>query len=687
MDLVALKKSVAWAVIVVFFGAAIALMTLLDGGTSSGAPQTVPTQSESHRVSDLLPEFSDGDGLPATIVFEDSSGLTPRELGMLNGRLQDILENTYGTQQAFIRQSSPVIPLDDTVARAEVSLPAELSGMDVTEVVEGLRDALGNELPESVTASVTGPAGFAADTANAFKGADFRLLGITAAVVAVLLIVTYRSPVLWLVPLIGIGLADRAAGVFTGWLSAETGWFASDGSTSGITSVLVFGAGTNYALLLVSRYREELRKETNHHRALARAVRASLPAIVASNLTVVLALLTLLAASVPAYRSLGLSSAIGLLFALAFALLLLPAMLSVTGRVLFWPKIPRPTQGVDRDQVGGMFYRIARAVGRKPAAVTVIMVFLLGVLGCGLATTDYGLSSTEQFRTRSEAVEGQKLVASHSAGSSSGPLHIIAPSQHTQALIKEVESLGLSPFGPPVTNSDNTLVLINVQPPGAPGSPQQLEAVTDIRSSLHQAVPDSLVGGLPASTVDSKNGTLRDMKVVIPLIFLVVFLVLIVVLRALVAPVLLLLAAALSAVAAMGVGAAVSSLVFQFPGLAYEAPLYSVLFLIALGIDYTVFLVLRAREEADDHGTRDGMIRAVGLTGGVITSAGIVLAAVFVVLGVLPLITLTQVGIIVSIGILVDTFLVRTIVVPALFELVGSAMWAPGRKPVADLNH
>ncbi|AZA14718.1 MMPL family transporter [Corynebacterium choanae] len=677
---IVLKKSISWAVIVGFVAIALGLIVGLKADDSSSAPQTLPDNSDSATVASLSDEFPGSDTLAATIIVDTGDNPVAPQLDTLAAAVTETLDVT-----GLAASDAPVqfIPVADNLGQAAVQLPGDIDGTDLTDAVEQVREELRTRLPEGDTAYVSGPAGFAADSAAAFKGANFTLLAVTALVVAVLLILTYRSPTLWLVPLLGIGLADRAASSFTSWLAETTGWFQADGSTAGITSVLVFGAGTNYALLLVSRYREELRRYEDHREALAASLKGTVPAIVSSNLTVVIALLTLLAATIPSYRSLGLSSAIGLLFALSFGLLLLPALLAVTGRFLFWPKIPRHTDAVEND-ADGAFYRVAKTVAKKPAAVLAIMVVLLGALSFGIAAPRFGLSTTQQFRTQSEAVDGQTLLAERTGMSASGPAQIVVDSSELDAASTVVEANQLRPLGPPTQSVDGNLTKLVVAIPGDPGSQEQLDKVAALRADLEANAPSAIVGGEPAQTLDSRDATIRDMKVVIPLIFLAVFLILVMILRALVAPVLLLGAAALSTAAALGVGALASKYVFDFPGLAYEAPLYAVLFLIALGIDYTVFLVLRAREEADTHGTKYGMVRAVGLTGGVITSAGIVLAAVFVVLGVLPLITLTQVGIIVGIGILLDTFLVRTLVVPALFELLGDTMWKPGKAPAGN---
>ncbi|PRQ11836.1 hypothetical protein C1Y63_04125 [Corynebacterium sp. 13CS0277] len=642
---------VSWLVIAAFLLGIAALFGLAPSGSdaNSTAPQTLPTTSDSYRAGELAARFPGGDTLPAIVVYHRDAGI-----GADLAALQDLPQRAA---DALGATAGPVIPVNDTTAQATISLDGSLSGFGVTDAVTELRSSVKASAPEGVDAFITGPAGFAGDTAQAFKGANFTLLAVTALVVAVLLILTYRSPILWIVPLLVTGLADRAAAIVTTWLADATGWFSADGSTSGITSVLVFGAGTNYALLLVSRYREELHREADHSVALRRAWRASIRPIVSSNLTVVLALQTLWLASVPSLTNLGLSSSIGLLIALGFSLGLLPPLLDVCGRRLFWPRIPRVGEHTDAENIFG---RVAARVNARPVAFLVPLLVVLLALGGGMWGTRLGLSTTEQFRTPSEAAEAAALLPAAS------PVLVYTPAGEIEQAVADATAVdGVTLVGQPQTSTDGQWQRATLIVDG--DDPATVEAIRE-----HT---DAIVGGQIAQAMDNKAGTLRDMTVIVPLIFLAVFLVLMVVLRAWVAPLLLLAAAALSTWAAIGAGTFVSTHLFGFPGLDTSVPVYSILFLVALGIDYTVFLVLRAKEDTPRLGTRQAMVHAVNATGGVITSAGVVLAAVFAVLGVLPLITLTQVGILVGFGIILDTFLVRTLVVPALFALLGDRMW------------
>ncbi|MGY0386915.1 MMPL family transporter [Nocardioides sp. WG-D5] len=660
------SKATAWVVLVITVVLTGAVMVLGSSlGSTSAAPDPLPADAESARVAELQQSFPGGDVLPAVAVVERTGGLNADDRAWIAEVAQRWAEITGN-------EVSPPIPASDGEAViVAIDVDADVTGLDLTELVGDLRETVDEDRPDGLTVQLTGGAAFAADISSAFEGADLRLLLVTAAVVALLLILTYRSPVLWLVPLIVVAVADRTAAVVTQIVADWTG-SGLDGSTSGITSVLVFGAGTNYALLLVSRYREELRRHAHHRDALAAAVRGSDEAIVASNLTVVLALLVLVLSVAPNSRSLGISAAIGLLVALLFALFALPAALSLFGRGLFWPFVPR--DGDDEKSRDGVWFRIARAVVSRPAAVLAVAAVILGVLASGLLGVKVGLSQTDQFRVQAESVDGLETLSKHFPPGSSDPVTIVVGADQADAVLAQVNRIdGVDSARPSGESGD--LAKITATLDAAPATPESIRTIETMRSEL--AGSGALVGGSVAKDLDSRNGAERDLMVIVPLILLVVLLVLFVVLRSIVTPLVLVTISVIATLAALGLGAWISTHVFGFPALDMSTPIYAFLFLVALGIDYTVFLVLRAREEAAEHDTVDAMVRAVGLTGGVITSAGIVLAAVFAVLGVLPLITLTQVGLIVGLGILLDTFLVRTVVVPAVFALVGDRIWWP----------
>jgi putative drug exporter of the RND superfamily len=558
---------------------------------------------------------------------------------------------------------------DGRAAVATVPLDARMSGFALSDAVKALRQSVKQGLPGELKVEITGGPAFGADIANSFSGANITLLAVTAAVVALLLIVTYRSPVLWLVPLAVIGFADRVAAVVGSAVAHGLG-MTPDGSTSGITSVLVFGAGTNYALLLISRYREELGRAAKHRAALSTAVRQAGPAIVASNATVVLALLTLLLAASPSTRSLGVQAAAGLVVAAVFVLGVLPPLLALFGRRLFWPFIPK--LGAKALTDSGIWHRVAAAVAHRPTLVSTVAVAVLALLSLGLLATPIGLSQTEQFRVQAESVSGYHTLAEHFPSGLTDPTRVIGSTGKAAEIEQAIKSTPGVVSANPAGASPGGLTQWSVVLDAEPASDDAFETVDRLRDSVHAADSGALVGGSDAQARDASAAAARDRSVIIPAILAVVLVVLYVLLRSALAPLVLMSVTVLSALAALGLGGWASVHIFGFPALDNTAPLFAFLFLVALGVDYTIFLVTRAREETPAHGTRAGIVRAVSAT-----SAGIVLAAVFCVLGVLPLIVLTQIGIIVGLGILLDTFVVRTVIIPALFTLVGPPIWWP----------
>ncbi len=658
----------SWVLLVVVIAAAVATMAFVGTGGSGGqAPDSLPASSDSARAERALSHFADGDTASAVLVVSrvDDTSLSTADLDSARAAL-----SRMGTALGPGLVTAP----DGKAALGQVAVPAGLNGFALSDRVRELRAAATAQAPADLRLQVTGGPAFGADIAESFSGANVLLLSVTALVVMVLLVVTYRSPVLWLLPLSVVALADRVAAA-VGAGSAGTIGLSFDGSTAGITSVLVFGAGTNYALLLISRYRDELHATPDHRTALRIAVRKAGPTILASNITVVLALLTLLLAVLPNTRSLGAFAALGLLIAVAFALTVLPPALALCGRKVFWPFIPRPD---NRDVARtGVWSAVALRVVRRPRFVAATALILLAACAALLTGTHIGLNQAEQFRVQAESVDGLNTLAAHFPSGSSDPALVVADSKAdvaVQAALQATDGVvNASSSGTAGGLTRWTVVLDS-----APGSARAFHTIEQLRTAL-APIPgaDALVGGSDAKALDTRNASRRDQALVLPLILGVVLTVLLVLLRALPAALLLVGVTTLSALASLGLGSWLSAHVFGYPALDTNVPLFALLFLVALGVDYTIFLVARAKEEAADHGSTDGMIRAVASTGSVITSAGIVLAAVFCVLGVLPLITLTQLGIVVGIGILLDTFLTRTVIIPALYAVIGPRIWWP----------
>ncbi|WP_197694602.1 MMPL family transporter [Mycobacterium sp. 852002-51971_SCH5477799-a] len=664
---VAGRRSWLLALVTALLG--VALLVLVGGNAAAGqSPQSIPVDAQSAQVDALAKQFPGGDNAPLIVVVSRADGgvLGPSDIVAAQAALNRV-------QAAG--PAAPVLPSrDQKAAIAVVSISASLSGLALGDAVAAMRTAAAHGLPADLQTHVTGGPAFGADIAGAFAGANITLLAVTTSVVALLLMATYRSPVLWLVPLVVVGFADRVAAALGTAVASLTG-LSFDGATSGITSVLVFGAGTNYALLLISRYRQELRRHTDHRAALRRAVRRAGPAIVASNATVVLALLTLLFASTPSTRSLGALAACGLVVAAVSVLVILPALLAVCGRRLFWPFIPH--DGDDGTLDSGGWHRVAEWVGGRPALVAAVAIAALVALGTGLLGTRIGLSQTEQFRIHADSVIGYNVVAEHFPAGLANPTLVVSAADRVAPVQQTITSTPGVVSATETGRSASGLAKWSVVIDAPPSSKRAFSIVAALRDSTRAADPRALVGGADAQALDIRDAATHDRVLLIPAILAVILVVLYVLLRSALAPPTLLAATILGALAALGLGGWASLHVFGFPALDNTTPLFAFLFLAALGVDYTIFLVTRAREEAASHGARAGMVRAVSATGGVITSAGIVLAAVFCVLGVLPLIVLTQLGIIVGLGILLDTFVVRTLVIPALFGLIGDRIWWP----------
>lgn len=668
----------SWIVLVTAAAVTAALFILAGYQTADAAPPVgLSDSAESAQAAALQEQFADVDTTSGLLVFG-------RESGELSGDdLAAITERTVALADVALDEfvPPPTVSDDGTTALVVVPLDSEDTVSLQAERADEIRSIATDELPDGITVWFTGAEGFTVDIAAVFEGANFILLSVTAIIVALLLIITYRSPVLWIVPLAVVGIADFIAGI-AARLVAEALGITLDGSVTGILSVLVFGAGTNYALLLIARYRDELRLHVDRRRAMAVALRGAGPAIIASGSTVALALATLLFGELSGNRSLGLAGAVGIVVAMAYALFVLPAALVIFGRWVFWPLIPRygSPDTVSRSPWG----KLGRAVSKKPVVVAVIGFAVLGAMAAGLTTVNVGLSQNDRFIVKPEAVLGQERIAAAFSSGSTAPAAVMVPAADADEVLQGVLDVdGVIEARPGPANDD--IAQIDVVLDADPESQRAFEIVEQVRLTLDDLGDGSgLVGGIDAEGLDLRDAQQRDQNLVIPLILVLVLIVLVVLLRALLAPLLLLVAVVASYFSAVGIGSILFTTVFGFPGVDTTVLLFSFIFLVALGVDYSIFLVTRAKEEVPILGTSEGMIRALAATGGVITSAGILLAAVFAVLGVLPLIALTQVGVIVCIGVLIDTLLVRTIIVPALTFAAKDRFWWPRRPELTD---
>ncbi|MGZ5369211.1 MAG: MMPL family transporter, partial [Aeromicrobium sp.] len=603
----------------------------------------------------------------AIVLWTAGKGeLTQAQVGDLTVQAQALAGGVQGGPPPIITSE------DGTAAYSIVPVVAASSGENADRVEE-LRTHLTDDVPDGVKVQVTGPAGIQADIAKVFEGANFRLLLSTAGVVAILLIATYRSPVLWLIPLIVVGIADRLSAIIATRVMERVDYVSWDESTVGILSVLVFGAGTDYALLLISRYRDELKHNPSRHDAMARALTRTAHAVLSSSVTVFLGLLTLMLSAYPTTRGLGLACAIGIMVVASFVMVVLPAALVLFGRWIFWPRVPHVGEPSIVD--GHSFWRrVGDRVAAKPAVFVVGTMAGLFVLMAGLFQIETGLRPVNQFLDTPEAiVAGERLGESFPAGTND-PVQVLTRDDSAAVLAAVEKVNGISSAR--VTTEADGIAQIDAVLEAKPGSNEARDTVVEVRDAV-ASFSATHVGGGDAQSLDDSEASVNDRWVILPVILLVVLGALLVLLRSVVAPLLLVATVVATYAAAMGASWWIFTGVFGFSAMDVGVPLLAFLFLVALGVDYNIFLVTRAREEAVTHGSREGMLRGLTATGGVITSAGILLAAVFAVLGVLPLVVLAQLGAVIFVGVLLDTLIVRTVLVPALALALGDRFWWP----------
>lgn len=648
----------------------LALAALLGAGAVIGVvgqatkPDTslagLPVDADSRAAAELRDRLPEADGSAAIVLFASADRLGADALRTVQERARTLPGATGAPAQ---------VSEDGTAAVAVVPVTTTDAAQTAT-VVADLRAAAKKDLPSGVTAQVTGPAAVQADLAGVFDGANTRLLLATASVVALLLVITYRSPLLWLVPLTVVGVADQLAGVLATRTLAATG-VAWDESTVGILSVLVFGAGTDYALLLISRYRDELRTTPDRRAAMAHALRRTTEAVLSSASTVVLGLLTLLLSAFPSTRGLGLACAVGVVVAAVFALVVLPAALVVFGRWIFWPKVPHVGEAGLADS-RSPWRRVGDTVARRPRVFVAVTLVGLAVASLGLTQVRAGLSTADQFLDTPESITASQRYGQSFPAGSVDPVVVMttgdgAALARTVAGIDGVESARVVASGDGVTEVDAVVK-------AEPGTDAARDTVRAIREGTDRTVH---VGGTDAEALDKATASGSDRLLIFPLILGLVLVALVALLRSLVAPVVLVATVLATYLASLGLSWVLFTQVLGFERLDEGVPLLAFVFLVALGVDYNIFLVTRASEEARRHGAREGMLRALAATGGVITSAGILLAAVFAVLGVLPLVVLAQLGVIICVGVLLDTLVVRTVLVPAIALILGDRFWWP----------
>jgi len=656
------RRSARWwtvallAVVVLLFGA------LSGVDAPKRADSSLVAGSDSAKVAELLAQNSDSTTTSAILVANGSTGEA-----LSSSQIDQVTKLAPQMASDLAVKTGPALPSEDAKA---VMVPVSWDTVDLDadkQTLTEIRDWLGAHELSRVQLQMTGSTAFATDVSQAFAGADFTLLAVTVGIVAVLLIATYRSPILWLIPLAVVALADRSASMVANVLG--NAWDLH--FDSGVLSVLVFGAGTNYALLLISRYRDELQKNEDHRKALAKAWAASFEAILTSNLTVVLALLTLSLAVMEDTRGLGIVCAAGLLIAALFVFLLLPPVLALCGRKVFWPLVPKPGQPNTR---GKYFGKAATAVMRKPGANLAALVVLLLVLAGALTGTRLGLDQTQQFRTPTESASAMNVLSEHYPAGEAQPITVLVDGSDTTVLQERLKGLdGVLRVGEARELGDSSWQQFSVISSDDPSSSEAMDLVAQIRSTADEASTATvLVGGQSAAQYDSHQGHLRDLYVIAPMIMIICFAMLGWLTRSWRTALSLGLVNLLSAAAAVGLGSLISSMVFDVSALDVQVPLLAFVFLVALGVDYTIFFTQRVRQNSATSSLTDAVANAARSTGSVVTSAGLVLAGVFAALSALPLMVLGQLGLIVGLGVLLDTFVVRTLLLPALFAALGS---------------
>ncbi|MFA6577303.1 MAG: MMPL family transporter, partial [Nocardioides sp.] len=658
------------------------------------ASSWLPESAESTKVLEELTGTVDPNDIDTLVVYYREGGLTADDLAALDEHAAEIAEvegvtdegvlSPNGAQQAGIPVQ--LVSDDGEVANLAFTFNFGADGwLDIPDAATEVRDIA---QIDGVTVHLAGYGGQAADASEAFEGIDTSLIFATLLVVIVILLFTYRSPILWLLPIISAVFAYTVSGGVV-YLLAKYADLTVNGQSQSILGILVIGAGTDYALLLVARYREELRRHEDRHEAMAFALHRATPAILASAATVVIGLLCLVFSDLNSTAGLGPVLAVGVSVTFLVMVTLLPALLVICGRWVFWPK--RPTFGSHEPTGTGFWAKVGSRIAPRPRRVWVVTAGLLIIACLGLFKLDpSGLAQDEQYTKEFDSIKGQSLLAGHGLADTSNTVQVVTNTDQATAVsdaLSSVDGLG-DPTEPQDVGDGRAFFTATLG--SDMSSTASFDAVEGARDAVHGVDgADALVGGGSAFYLDTKIASERDNKVIIPIVLVVVLLILMVLLRALVAPLILIGTVILSFGAAMGISALIFTEVFTRIGL-FEVnegfahvdpgfPLFAFVFLVALGIDYNIFLMTRVREETAQHGTRKGSLIALSSTGGVITSAGLVLAATFLVLGSLPLVFLAQLGVAVALGVLLDTMIVRSVLVTAINLDLGGKIWWPSK--------
>ena len=702
---IAIVSILVWLSIGGFAGGAFSKISTVQENDNSAF---LPDSAESTIAGEVLVKFSSQDDqlFPALLLLlgDLNPATNAQAFEKVNQYSATLLSKTLPETgkplSTYFAQGVPLTPIPSADGKAILInaqldfavADANVDGEPVfPKIIEFIREDMEKEFTSAgITTHVTGPAGLFADLFEAFGSIDTRLLQTTLIVVAIILIVVYRSPVLWILPLFTAASALGIATMIVYYLAREE-IIDLNGQTQGILDVLVLGAATDYALLLIARYREELHQHQSKFDAMRIALRGVVEPIIASGSTVIAGLMVLLLSDLSSNRGLGPVGSIGIASSMLAVLTLLPALLIIFGRWIFWPKIPRFDE-VD-EKLSGLWSKVGNLVDRRPRAVWISTALAL-LIFAGFSTTlkSDGLSQSEAFTTRTDSVIGLERLGEHFPSGEGTPVEIVVDQADIASAAAAIGRVSTVASVIPLTNVDpltqrptselkvvDGKVVLYATLKVAPDSAEGKESIPLIRQAAKAVNPNILVGGQSAIGYDVDQSSRRDNRVIIPIVLLLIAVILGFLLRSIFAAALLLGTVVLSFAATLGVCALVFDNVFGFAGTDASFPLFAFIFLVALGIDYNIFLMTRVREESLKIGTRAGIIKGLTVTGGVITSAGTVLAATFGVLGILPLVFLAELGFAVAFGVLLDTIIVRSLLVPALVREIGPKIWWPSK--------
>ncbi|MEV0245717.1 MMPL family transporter [Nocardia sp. NPDC050712] len=649
----------------------------LTGAQENESVNWLPDSAESTQAFKLAETFGNSEHVPVVLVYERAGGITDADRAVIAADTARLKQVRYVVADKVI---GPIQSRDGQAVEVLAPIDMGTEGWSrLTPAVEQIKAAAG-ERPAGLSFHTTGPAGFGAEFGEAFEGIDGLLLYSAAAVVVVILLLTY-GPMLWILPLLaaGFALAVSQAAVY----GATQLGLTMNAQSQGILTVLVFGAGTDYALLLIARYREELRRHEDRHEAMAVALHRAGPAVLASGSTVIVAMLALLVAEMNSTRGIGPVCAIGVTVALLAMLTLLPALLVITGRWIFWPR--HPSYGTTDHTESGLWARVGQFIAGRPRVVWIGTALALGALALGATGLEAnGIANKDSFVGQSDAVDGIEVLERHFEAGTGNPVVVIGQAARAGELAAALKSTpGLTATTEPM--SKDGLVYLESTLADPPDSKAADATVDRVRAAVRAADPDAKVGGQTATVLDIKRAVAQDNRAIGPVVLVIVMVILMLLLRSILAPVLLTATVVLSYFAALGLSRWIYDLV-GFEGADAGLPLIAFVFLVALGIDYNIFLMSRVHEEAQQHRTRAGALIGLAATGGVITSAGLVLAGTFAVFATMPVVTFAQMGILIAVGVLLDTVIVRSILVTALTLDIGDKIWWPSAlsKPRAD---